>query len=183
MDKADLYIGKPYYFSTIDSHINSNTSTPLVITGPLGSGKTSLVSSWWLDQKKKNLGGGIIVDFIGVLHNDVNTVLRYILGCLKKQFGISKDIPSNPDELMHSLSEWLALCSGQTRTVSLSLLCLGDLMIDRLWCLMDSIKLRKRARVCFGCLVCSRTMCVLSSPSLQSPRCTTRVLERDGTLL
>jgi hypothetical protein len=112
-----VYIGKPYYFSTIESHLNAASSTPLVITGPSGAGKTSLISSWWIEHKKKNLDDGLVVDFIGVLHNDVNTVLRYILGSLKKQFAISKDIPSNPDELLHSLSEWLALSTGKGRTV------------------------------------------------------------------
>lgn len=182
MDKADLYIGKPYYLSTIESHINSSTSTPLVITGPLGSGKTSLISSWWLAHKKKNPDDGVVVDFIGVLHNDVNTVLRFVLGCLKKLFGISKDIPSNPDELMHSLPEWLALCSGDRRTVSqLLFLFLSANERCRLWYSTDSIKSRKRARISSGCQVYSQTTFVLLPRSPQSPRCTTRAPERDGT--
>jgi GTPase SAR1 family protein len=133
-----------------------------LITGPSGAGKTSLISSWWIEHKKKNLDDGLVVDFIGVLHNDVNTVLRYILGSLKKQFAISKDIPSNPDELLHSLSEWLALSTGKGRTVSVWTVSCRVYTTDasRSLCSTVLIKSKTRARICSGCLAFSRTTSV-----------------------
>lgn len=119
---SEVFVGGDKYFAVIEEHVRANDSTPLILTGPTGSGKSSLIASWVAQRKGMSLGEQelVIPHFIELSDNSVHRILGRILGQLKSHFKLEDlDIPSDPEKLIQAFPQWLAkvAAAGSTRVV------------------------------------------------------------------
>jgi len=113
-----IYIGRKEYFETLDKHARGE-SPPLVILGESGSGKSALLSNWSIEYRRKNPDELFIMHFIGSTPEaaDWMSMLRRIMGELKRRFDIPGDIPDKPDALRMAFANFLHMASAQGRVI------------------------------------------------------------------
>ena len=82
----------------------------LVVTGESGGGKTALLAAWARDWAKNHPEDFLFQHYFGATPDSASPdgFLRRLLGELKSRFGITDDIPTDPDKLREALPLWLA---------------------------------------------------------------------------
>ena len=85
----------------------------LVVTGESGGGKTALLAAWALFWTKKHPADFLFQHYFGATPDSAlpEGFLRRLLGELKSRFGITDDIPTDPEKLRDALLVWLAQAS------------------------------------------------------------------------
>jgi len=113
-----IYIGRREYFETLDKHSRGETP-PLVILGESGSGKSALLSNWSIEYRRKNPDELFVMHFIGSTPEaaDWMSMLRRIMGEMKRRFDIPGDIPDKPDALRMAFANCLHIASVQGRVI------------------------------------------------------------------
>ena len=113
-----IYIGRREYFETLDKHARDETP-PLVILGESGSGKSALLSNWSIEYRRKNPDELFVMHFIGSTPEaaDWMSMLRRIMGEMKRRFDIPGDIPDKPDALRMAFANCLHIASVQGRVI------------------------------------------------------------------
>ncbi|MCX6054382.1 MAG: DUF4062 domain-containing protein [Chloroflexi bacterium] len=116
--RAQVYVSRPDFFKKLDAHALSNRQ-PLVILGESGSGKSALLANWAIHYQKDHPGDLVLMHFIGATPGsaDWTAMLRRILGELKRQFDIRKEIPARPDALRSAFASWLSIAADRGRVV------------------------------------------------------------------
>jgi tetratricopeptide (TPR) repeat protein len=91
----------------------------LVITGESGSGKTALLAAWTRDWATSHTDDFLFQHYFGATPDSSSPdgFLRRLLGELKKRFGITEEIPSQPDKLREALPLWLAQTINKGRII------------------------------------------------------------------
>ena len=112
--RSSVYIGRPFYFETLDQHA-SGDGAPLVVLGESGSGKSALLANWALRRRDAHPEELLVLQFIGSApaSSDWAAMLRRIMGEFKRRFDIEEDIPNKPDELRLAFANWLSLVDNQ----------------------------------------------------------------------
>lgn len=116
--RARIYIGGSTYLHKLDAHARGN-GLPLVILGESGSGKSALLANWAHAWRKQQPGSPVLTHFIGSTPDSVNwaTMLRRILGELKKMFDLPMEIPDEPGTLRVTFVNTLHAIAGRSRLV------------------------------------------------------------------
>lgn len=119
-----LYVARPSFDNMLTQVLSAGVTPTIAVHGLVGSGKTSLISNWAVSAKAASSatteGPYIVLRIIGQFSVKLHKVIMSILVELKRQFKIEKLLPSDKEEIVHSLSEWLSIASV-TRPVVLIL--------------------------------------------------------------
>ena len=91
----------------------------LVVTGDSGSGKTALLAAWARDWAQAHSDIFLFQHYFGATPKSASSegFLHRLLGELKGRFGLSDDIPTDPEKLRDALPVWLAQTIGRGRIV------------------------------------------------------------------
>ena len=113
-----VYIGRQEYFDRLDEHARGD-GQPLVILGESGSGKSALLANWSERYKEDHPDDLLIRHFIGATpySSDWAAMLRRIMGEFKRRFDIQGDIPTEPDKLRSTFSNWLHMAAAKGRVI------------------------------------------------------------------
>ena len=107
--RLKLYIGGEDYFERIDEHVNG-ASPPLVIVGESGSGKSALLANWIAHHQRKHPDELVFYHFIGGApdSSDHIDLMRRIMQEMRERFGLTDEVPTNPDQVAEALPLFLA---------------------------------------------------------------------------
>lgn len=88
--------------------------TPLVIYAESGSGKSSLVSFWCQQMRRRHPGLPIIEHYVGIGAgaNDHLAIMRHIIEEIRELFSRNEEIPSEPEKLERQFANWLGFSVG-----------------------------------------------------------------------
>lgn len=116
--RAEVYIGRKEYFERLNHHVNSSEA-PLVVIGESGSGKSALMANWANQYKSDHTKDVIITHFIGASSQSADwaSMLRRIMGELKRHFNIHQEIPDEVKELRPAFANWLHMGAAKGRAV------------------------------------------------------------------
>lgn len=117
--KTKFFVGRKKYLNDMSNYVAGDDSTPLIITGESGSGKSSLLSYWSLQHSWKsstdNQEPPIIMRFIGAgsSSGDVSSLMSKILLELDRRFQLGIDIPhvTNFEKLREVFAQSLDMAS------------------------------------------------------------------------
>ena len=97
----------------------AKASQGLVVTGESGGGKTALLAAWARDWAQNHPEDFLFQHYFGATPDGASPegFLRRLLGELKARFGITDDIPTDPEKLRDVLPLWLAQTIGKGRII------------------------------------------------------------------
>ncbi len=96
----------------VDQRSRSGESTPLVVTGSSGLGKSSLVAHL-VDVYRSNHPTAFIIEhYVGATaaSGSAGAIMRHVIEEIRERFGIEDEVPSKPDELEKGFPNWLFRC-------------------------------------------------------------------------
>lgn len=117
-----LYVARPA-FDNMLTHVVSGSGTQVIaVHGPVGCGKTSIITNWAVAAKaaaaeSPATGAHIVLRILGQFSVKLHKVILSILVELKRAFKIEKALPSDKEEIVHSLTEWLSIASVERPVV------------------------------------------------------------------
>lgn len=116
--RVQVYVGREEYYNRLNEHVESKEK-PLVILGESGLGKSALLANWALRYRESHPDILILMHFIGVssYSSDWATMVRRIMGELKRHFKISQAIPDKLDDLRLSFANFLHIASAKGKVV------------------------------------------------------------------
>ncbi len=142
--RARVYIGRDEYFKRLDEHVK-NSEPPLVVLGESGSGKSALLANWALqkknrpvkhtparrvslieklvlwgtDEEERDDHPPVLFHFVGASPYSANwaSMVRRIMGELKRLFHIEEEVPDKPEELRLAFANWLSMASAKGKIV------------------------------------------------------------------
>ena len=93
----------------------NNSSTPLVVHGVSGSGKSALMAYYSAHYRRTNPKAFVITHFVGASASGSNTqtILRHIIGDIRERYNISEAIPESTEQLSAVFPSWLARIQGE----------------------------------------------------------------------
>jgi len=113
--RARVYIGRQYYFDTINGHLAKPNSGPMVIIGNSGSGKSALVCNWAVQYRESHPAELVITHYIGstAASTNLGRMIQRILQEIDQfyELGKAKEIPQEFKELSEAFPKWLAEAS------------------------------------------------------------------------
>ena len=107
-----IYVTRKEYFDEINSHVSA-AGPPIVITGASGLGKSALLAHWTDHYLVAHPRAIVIYHFVGATSDsaDLTMMLRRLIGELRRQLGIKKEIPRDVITLRAAFPQWLAMAS------------------------------------------------------------------------
>lgn len=117
--RRQVFIGRQIYFDKLDIYANDCNTTPLVITGESGSGKSALLANWAKHYCKQHPDTVIIEHYIGASPDsaDPTAMLRRLMNELKQKLGIETEISQNISELIQDFPAWLLTAASRQKFV------------------------------------------------------------------
>jgi len=105
------YIANPTHINDFSRWLREGT-TPLVVGGTSGLGKSSLVAYLVDSFRKKNPTALVIEHFVGASPTSgaAASLMRHVILQIQEQFGLDEDLPAREDELERSFPNWLFRC-------------------------------------------------------------------------
>jgi len=118
--RCGVYIGRPEYFSRLDSHA-AGDGPPLVVRGESGSGKSALLANWASHYRAAHPDEFVLMHFIGAspASTDWAAMVRRIIGELSRRAGFEIEIPEKPDALRIAFTNALHMAAAKGRVVLL----------------------------------------------------------------
>jgi len=112
------FVGRADLLLRMTEHVATGNK-PLVLTGESGCGKSALLAEWAACRRNDHPDDLVIQHYIGSTPEsaDWQSLVRRILGELKKVFYIPDEIPLKPDALRGALNDWLMKAAGNRRVV------------------------------------------------------------------
>ncbi len=116
--RVGTYIGRNDYFQRLDDHVASK-DPPLIVLGDSGAGKSALLANWAVRCRNNEPNALVLTHHIGATAHstDVTTMLRRVLGEIKRHFEIEEEIPDQPNELRTAFPNWLRMAGVHGRVV------------------------------------------------------------------
>ncbi|MDD2734739.1 MAG: tetratricopeptide repeat protein [Desulfuromonadaceae bacterium] len=120
-NKLFACIDRPTHLAALTAfaEIPEHGGKGLVVTGESGSGKTALLAAWAKNWATLHPEVFLFQHYFGATPDSASPVgfLRRLLGELKARFGITEEMPSQPDKLREALPLWLAQTVNKGRIV------------------------------------------------------------------
>ena len=120
-NKLFACIDRPAHLAVLNTFAapTEHNGKGLVVTGESGGGKTALLAAWTRDWAKSHPEDFLFQHYFGATPDSASPegFLRRLLGELKARFGITDDVPTDPEKLRDALPLWLAQTIGKDRVV------------------------------------------------------------------
>ncbi len=119
--RTQAYIADETYLAAFDHWLGAGT-TPLVITGVSGLGKSSLVAHLADRYRSAHPEDYLIEYYVGAGESGSGsvTVMRFLIAEFRERFGIDEEVPSTPEELEQSFPNWLFRAEHHARQIGIS---------------------------------------------------------------
>ncbi|MBN1570681.1 MAG: tetratricopeptide repeat protein [Acidobacteria bacterium] len=114
------YVERPAHTAALDAFVAAeSTGQGLVITGESGGGKTALLAAWMKKWRQSRPNAFDFEHYFGATPESANVsaFLVRLLGELKRRYGITDEVPSDPAKLREALPLWLAQTAGRGRVI------------------------------------------------------------------
>lgn len=106
--RVRAYIPNPLHLKSFSTWL-SEGEKPLVIHGPSGLGKSSLVAYLVAYYRRKNPNAFVVEHYVGVSEGGGSavSVMRHVVAEICERFGIEEEIPAEAEKLRNSFPNWL----------------------------------------------------------------------------
>ena len=103
------YIPNPLHLAEFTDWLSSEESLPLVVHGPSGLGKSSLIAYLAALYRRKDPTALVIEHYIGASDGGGSavSVMRHVIAEICDRFGLQESIPTTAEELRQSFPQWL----------------------------------------------------------------------------
>jgi nephrocystin-3 len=118
--KLLAYVERPSHSAVLDHFAwAESTGLGLALSGESGGGKTALLAAWMRQWRQRHSDDFSFEHYFGATPESANVsaFLVRLLGELKRRFGITEEVPSDPAKLREVLPLWLAQAAGGGRVV------------------------------------------------------------------
>jgi len=103
----------------LNDHIAEDAGA-LVVCGPAGSGKSSLVAYWCESIRRRRPDLFVVEHYIGIgVDAELSAVLLHVIEEIRDRFKRPEAIPACPSEIYRSLRSWLAFACGTPTVIVL----------------------------------------------------------------
>ncbi len=108
------YIPNPEYLSELSAWYQDAGAPPLILYAESGSGKSSLVSFWCQQQKRREPESFIVEHYVGIGAGDSDHlgIIRHVIEEIRERYERSEEIPSKPEEMERDFANWLGFGVG-----------------------------------------------------------------------
>ncbi len=103
------YVACPAYFDRLDK-LALDSSLPLAVIGPSGSGKSALLANWIQHWRQAQPNDFVFQHFIGATHDSTAhwEIAQRLIGEIARWIGDEDDLPRSQPEILNALPHWLA---------------------------------------------------------------------------
>lgn len=108
------YIPSSDYLAELNAWLHDQEAPPLIIYAESGSGKSSLVSFWCQQLRRRDPAAFVIEHYVGIGAGDTDHlgIIRHVMTEIKERFDRSEEIPSKAEELERGFANWLGFTIG-----------------------------------------------------------------------
>ncbi len=108
------YIPNPEYLKRLNDWFASEDQ-PLIIYAESGSGKSSLVSFWCEQLRRRQPELPIVEHYVGIGAggSDHLGIIRHVMEEIKERFDRSEELPTKPEEMERDFANWLGFSVGR----------------------------------------------------------------------
>jgi len=108
------YIPNPDYLARLNSWLSVEGADPLILYAESGSGKSSLVSFWCEQLRRRQPDLHIVEHYVGIGAGDADHlgIIKHVMEEIKERYERSEEIPSKPEDLEQSFANWLGFNVG-----------------------------------------------------------------------
>ncbi len=109
------YIPNTEYLNELNTWLQDDTSLPLVLYAESGSGKSSLVSFWCQQLRRRHPDLFVVEHYVGIGAGDADHlgIIRHVMEEIKERCERTEEIPTSADELERSFANWLGYTVGR----------------------------------------------------------------------
>lgn len=118
-ERAGSFIGRNNILDELNTRVEAEERTPIVVTGAAGSGKSAVLAKFSKEYATRNPEAFVLAHFVGVSpgSTDIRRTLLRLCRELKQQFALADDIPTDYYELRRAFPELLRKAGTRARTV------------------------------------------------------------------
>ncbi len=111
--RRHAYIPNAEYLTYLATWMNSG-GQPLILYAESGSGKSSLLSFWCQQQRRRQPDLHIIEHYVGIGAGEADhlAIIRHIMLEIKERYGRAEDLPATPRQLEQQFANWLGFGLG-----------------------------------------------------------------------
>lgn len=113
------YVPRPAYLAPLDNYATGSGTTPFVVIGGPGSGKTALLSEWADAFRMTHPQHVVITHFVGATRDSADWVelTRRLMHEIHKALAIPREVPATTDSVRDQFSRWLSDAARSGRTI------------------------------------------------------------------
>ena len=115
----DVFLPRPGAFKFLDEYLAQKPKLPLLITGPLGSGKSALLANWADHHKRLHPEDLVMVHHLEASAESARdtVIYRRLINKIQRNAEIPVPVPTTEEGLRQSVFEWLQMASPWGRTI------------------------------------------------------------------
>ncbi len=112
--RRQAYIPNAEYLVSMNAWLAEEHAKPLVIYAESGSGKSSLVSFWTEQLRRRQPELPIVEHYVGIGAGDSDHlgIIRHVMEEIQDRFDRSEELPSKPEDLERDFANWLGFTVG-----------------------------------------------------------------------
>jgi len=112
-------IARPAYARPLDTYAAGEDSSPLVVVGEAGLGKTALLAEWAEGLRAEHPEWTVLSHFIGGTSDSGDWVemLRQIMSTIREQLALARDVPFTTSTVREDFPAWLRDATRHRRVV------------------------------------------------------------------
>jgi len=113
--RRHAYIPNADYLTDLNAWFAEADTLPLVIYAESGSGKSSLVSFWCEQLRRRRIELPVVEHYVGIGAGDADHlgIMRHVMEEIRELFARSDEIPSKPEDIEREFANWLGFTVGR----------------------------------------------------------------------
>jgi len=113
--RRHAYIPNADYLTDLNAWFLEANALPLVIYAESGSGKSSLVSFWCEQLRRRRVEVPVVEHYVGIGAGDADHlgIMRHVMEEIRELFGRSEEIPSKPEDIEREFANWMGFTVGR----------------------------------------------------------------------